>query len=197
MTNGVNWAKVRELRAMGYTYQRIHEELGCSQSMAKKVIDAAKRGQMEPRRPHFRGSMTTETGETLDELLEAGELDNSKIAAQLGVRRASVVARRRALGLNNNPDHRAHLTTTVDDRLDMAGRMIADGESRLAVKKLVGMSDKTLEKYFPGTAWTPAQCGEYAQMTHELNYIAASVYGVKDLGYVQQKSVSMGHRYGK
>lgn len=197
MPLGVNWAKVRELRAMGWSLAKIGAEVGCSPSMAKRILDHAKAGKFHPGPTYNRGAMSAETADALDQLLNDGELDNSKIAAKLQIRIRSVRARRQALGLDNNPDSRAHLELSLEDRLRLAEQMIEDGEPHLAVKDIAHVSDRTLKKYFPGTAWTPQQCGRSAQMIHELNYIAASVYGVSDRGYVQQKSVSMGHRYPK
>ena len=52
------------------------------------------------------------------------------------------------------------------ESLDLAAALFADGASRAEVARTVGMSSRTIGKYFPGTAWSVSDAARFARMVH-------------------------------
>ena len=52
------------------------------------------------------------------------------------------------------------------ESLDFAAALFADGASRAEVARTVGISQHTIDKYFPGTAWSLSDAARWARMVH-------------------------------
>lgn len=54
---------------------------------------------------------------------------------------------------------------SLEQRLQKAAELFADGTSQTEISRTLGMSRDTLRKYFPGQGWTYKQAGEFRALT--------------------------------
>lgn len=101
------------------------------------------------------------------EELNALGWSSSRIAAELGCAEKTVHRWRVRNGLAQTVGQNVGRRVSAE-RLERARRMFDDGASRSDVGRTLGMAWATIDRHFPGTAWTPEQAGEAAAMSRKL-----------------------------
>lgn len=97
----------------------------------------------------------------------------SQIATRLGCSTKTVERWRSSRGLTKLPENASRRVSP--ERLEAARSMLADGASHKDICLTLHMNRGTLRRHFPGTAWTPSQSGQLAQMVRKLNRLEAFV----------------------
>ena len=56
-----------------------------------------------------------------------------------------------------------------DEKLGEIEAMLRDGVSHAEIRRTIGVSEETIHRYFPGTAWNSQQVIEYAVFVRKMN----------------------------
>lgn len=101
-------------------------------------------------------------------LTRAG-LSANEIAVRLGCTQRTVVRIRKATG-TSKPANSEYTGVRLDlRRLQAAREMLDEGAPHAEIMRTLGLSRKTLRKYFPGTAWDKYQVSELARAVRDTN----------------------------
>ena len=95
-------------------------------------------------------------------------LSVSQIAIRVGCCTRTVQRVRHEHGLSA-PVAANAFVRVAQERLDSAAALFADGASRAEVTKTIGLHQRTIEKYFPGTAWSMSDAGRWARTVYEFD----------------------------
>lgn len=90
-----------------------------------------------------------------------------QIAVRAGCSTRTVERWRRSQGLTERPAHSSYPVTP--ERLEAARRLLDDGASHKDISQTLHMSRTTLQRHFPGTAWTRDESIRMAHMVRQLN----------------------------
>jgi transposase-like protein len=98
---------------------------------------------------------------------EAGVQRGPDLAARFGVTERTITRWKITLGLST-PSPLAGRRVTPEDRAAIEA-LLEEGMSFAEIERTTGWKHQTLQRHFPGRAWTPEQCGEHARAIRTAN----------------------------
>ena len=99
-----------------------------------------------------------------------------QIAETLGCSEDSITRIRKELGIKPGQH------PLPAERLERIAAMLADGWSWKEIQRTEGMHPATLERYFPGTQWTPEQMNEHRVSLRRIRKEAAANKNARRFG---------------
>jgi DNA invertase Pin-like site-specific DNA recombinase len=137
----------------GMTRNDLAEHFGISRDAVTRIRQELGLPLDKPARRH---KAPTIDRQRVKALVEDG-WPNTEIAKLLDCHVDSISRIRNELGIS----HHYRGRTMTPERLARIAGMIADGWPHREITRTEGATPETLNKYFPGTAWTPQQTAEH------------------------------------